>query len=148
MPGLPLPDVRFETEPFWTGGERGELLIDRCDDCGLWLHPPKPVCRRCLSRSVTPVAVCGLGTIYSYTVNYQAWIPGVPVPYTLAIIELDEDPGLRVSTRVSGVDPADVHIGLRVQVTFEHYEDVWLPCFTPAPAAAPAQEALPQEGVR
>jgi uncharacterized OB-fold protein len=61
------------------------------------------------------------------------------VPYTLAIIELDEDPGLRVSTRLTGVDPADVHIGLRVQVTFEHNEDVWLPCFTPAPAQEEAR---------
>jgi uncharacterized OB-fold protein len=139
MPGLPLPDARFETLPFWTGGERGELLIYRCGDCGLWLHPPKPVCRRCLSRSVAPAAVSGYGTVYSYTTNYQPWIPDVPVPYTLAIVELDEDPGLRVSTRLTGADPDGVHIGLRVRVVFEPSGDVWLPLFTPAtdaPAAA------------
>jgi uncharacterized protein len=130
MPGLPLPEARFETAPFWTGGEHGELLIYRCGDCGLWLHPPKPVCRRCLSRSVAPVAVSGYGTVYSYTVNYQPWIPDVPVPYTLAIVELDEDASLRVSTRLVGVEPADVRIGLRVKVIFEQNEDVWLPCFT------------------
>ena len=136
MPGLPLPEPRFETEPFWTGGERGELLIDRCDACGLWLHPPTPVCRRCLSRSVGPVAVSGLGTVYSYTVNHQPWIPGVAVPYTLAIVELDEDPGLRVSTRLTGAEPADVRIGQRVKVIFVHRDDVWLPYFTPVPQEA------------
>jgi uncharacterized protein len=76
--------------------------------------------------------VSGFGTVYSYTVNYQPWIPDVPVPYTLAIVELDEDYGLRVSTRLTGVEPGDVRIGLRVKVVFEHNEDVWLPCFTPA----------------
>jgi hypothetical protein len=140
MPGLPLPEARFETEPFWTGGERGELLIYRCDDCGLWLHPPKPVCRRCLSRSVGPVAVSGTGTVYSYTVNHQPWIPGIAVPYILAIIELDEDPGLRVSTRLTGVEPADVRIGLRVRVTFTRDDDVWLPFFTPLAAGDSAGE--------
>jgi len=52
------------------------------------------------------------------------------VPYTLAIVELDEDALLRVSTRLVGVEPADVRIGLRVRVIFEQNEDVWLPCFT------------------
>lgn len=137
MPGLPLPEARFETVPFWTGGERGELLIDRCDDCGLWLHPPKPVCRECLSRSVRPVPVSGYGTVYSYTVNYQPWMPDLEVPYTLAIVELDEDPGLRLTTRLTDVEPGAVRIGLRVRVVFEQHEDVWLPLFTPA-SDAPA----------
>jgi uncharacterized OB-fold protein len=149
MPGLPLPEARFETEPFWTGGERGELLIDRCDDCGLWLHPPKPVCRKCLSRSVRPVPVSGYGTVYSYTVNYQPWMPDLEVPYTLAVVELDEDQGLRLTTRLTGVEPGAVHIGLRVKVVFEQHENVWLPLFTtalftpvsdaPAPATGGAQ---------
>jgi uncharacterized OB-fold protein len=132
MPGLPLPEARFETVPFWTGGERGELLIDRCDDCGLWLHPPKPVCRTCLSRSIRPVPVSGYGTVYSYTVNYQPWMPDLEVPYTLAIVELDEDQGLRLTTRLTDVEPGAVRIGLRVRVVFEQHEDVWLPLFTPA----------------
>jgi len=132
LPGLPLPDARFETLPFWTGGERGELLIYRCGDCGLWLHPPKPVCRRCLSRSVAPVPVSGRGTVCTYTVNHQPWLPGVPVPYTLAVVELDEDPGLRVTTRITGAAPGEVRIGLPVTVVFEQAEDVWLPLFTPA----------------
>lgn len=139
MPGLPLPEPRFETEPFWTGGERGELMICRCEDCGLWLHPPVPVCRQCLSRSVRPVPVSGNATVYSYTVNHQPWMPGLEVPYALAIVELDEDPGLRLTTRLTGIDPDAVRIGLRVRVVFEQHEDVWLPLFTPAEEPAAAQ---------
>ncbi|MFE4963838.1 Zn-ribbon domain-containing OB-fold protein [Streptomyces sp. NPDC056660] len=131
MPGLPLPDAQFESLAFWTGGERGELLIHRCADCGLWLHPPKPVCRRCLSRSVAPEPVSGRGTVHSYTVNRQQWIPDVPVPYVLAVIELAEDPALRLTTRLTGVDPAEVRIGLPVRVVFEQAEELWLPLFTP-----------------
>lgn len=114
-------------------------MIYRCTDCGLWLHPPKPVCRRCLSRSVGPVAVSGNGTVYSYTVNHQPWMPGLEVPYTLAIVELDEDPALRLTTRLTGVAPDAARIGLRVRVVFEQHEDVWLPLFTLAGEPAATQ---------
>ncbi|WP_332880671.1 Zn-ribbon domain-containing OB-fold protein [Streptomyces sp. NBC_00564] len=131
VPGLPLPDAQFESLAFWTGGERGELLIHRCGECGLWLHPPKPVCRRCMSRAVTPQPVSGEGTVYSYTVNRQQWMPDMEVPYVLAVVELAEDPGLRLTTRLTGVDPSDVRIGLPVRVVFEQVEEIWLPLFTP-----------------
>jgi uncharacterized OB-fold protein len=136
VPGTPLPAARFENEAFWTAGEHGQLLIHRCTDCGLWLHPPKPVCRRCHSLSVAPQQVSGFGTVHTFTVNHQAWLPDLPVPYVIAIIELDEDSGLRVSTRLVDVAPEDVHIGLRVKVVFQQEEDIWLPLFTPSGEAS------------
>ena len=33
-----------------------KLLINRCDDCGHFHHPPKPVCPDCWSKSLTPSA--------------------------------------------------------------------------------------------
>ncbi len=41
--------------------------------------------------------------------------------------------GLRLTTDIIGCAPDDVAIGMPLQVTFEHYEDVWLPFFEPAP---------------
>lgn len=131
----PLPELQFENREFWTGGATGELRIFRCQDCGLWLHPPAPVCRRCLGRSVQAEPVSGVATVVTYTVNHQAWLPGMDVPYVVAIVELVEQPGLRLTTNIVDCDPADVAIGRSVQVVFERREDVWLPLFRPVPSA-------------
>jgi uncharacterized OB-fold protein len=54
------------------------------------------------------------------------------VPYVVAIVELDDQPGLRLTTNLVNVAPQDVRIGSRVKVVFEPHEDVWLPLFEPA----------------
>src|SRR5262245_44081409 len=110
MATFPLPELDFANEAFWTGGATGELRIYRCRACGLWRHPPGPVCRRCLSTDVGPETVAGTATVVTFTVNRQPWLPGVAVPYILAIVELDEQPGLRVVTRLVDVEPDAVHI--------------------------------------
>ncbi|WP_109526601.1 MULTISPECIES: Zn-ribbon domain-containing OB-fold protein [Nocardia] len=133
---VPLPSLGFENTAFWTGGERGELLIHRCRDCTRWLHPAAPICRYCYSRAIGPEKTRGSGTVYSYTINRQPWLSTLPVPYAIAVIQLDEDPSLRLTTRLVDVAPDAVRIGLRVVVCFEQIEDVWLPLFAPEGATA------------
>lgn len=65
----------------------------------------------------------------SFTVNHQAWIPGLPVPYVVAIVELAEQAGLRFVSNIVGGSVDEVHIGMPVRVTFEQIEDVWIPLF-------------------
>ncbi len=125
----PLPELGFENVPFWTGGAKGELRIARCRSCSHWIHPPLPVCPRCRSRDVVPERASGRAEIVTFTVNHHAWFPGQQVPYVLAIVELQEQPGLRLTTRLVGFEPKDVRIGLAVRVRFEQVEDVWLPLF-------------------
>jgi uncharacterized protein len=64
----------------------------------------------------------GLGTVYATTVLRRRDEP----PANLALIDLDE--GFRMMSRVEGVAPEDVAIGMRVRVRFE--DDV--PIFEPA----------------
>ena len=129
--GPPVPELDLDNRAFWTGGATGQLLIARCQQCGTWLHPPRPACRACHGTGVTPEPASGSGTVVTYTVNHQAWVPDLDVPYVLAIVELDEQPGLRLTTRIVGVEPTAVTIGMRVRVRFEQIEDVWLPLFEP-----------------
>ena len=124
-----LPELAFENVPFWTGGAKGELLITRCRSCAHWIHPPLPVCPACRSRDVAPERASGRARIETFTVNRHAWYPGQEVPYVLAIVELAEQPRLRLTTRLVGIAPQDVRIGLEVRVRFERVEDVWLPLF-------------------
>jgi len=131
-PARPLPALNDDNRAFWTGGREDQLMIARCSDCGYRVHPPTGFCPACESREVLPEAVSGRGTVYSFTVNHKAWIPGLPVPYVLALVELEEQAGLRLPANIVDCDPVDVAIGMRVSVRFETVEDLHVPLFGPA----------------
>ena len=126
---LPVPQITDDNAAFWTGGQQGELLITRCASCGYYVHPPSPRCPTCLSDAVEPSAVSGRGTVYSFTINRQAWVPDLEVPFVLAIVELDEQPDLRLMTNVVGCKPAEVEIGMPVEVAFVERGAAFVPVF-------------------
>jgi uncharacterized protein len=127
----PLPTLTPETIPFFTGGRHGELLVYRCGDCRYWLHPPAPRCPECLSANVGPELASGHGTVASFTVNWHPWHPAFPPPYVIALVELDEQPGLRLTTNLVNCPVGDVQVGIPVAVAFEQTGDIYLPVFTP-----------------
>lgn len=128
---LPLVDER--NAHFWTGGAHGELRFLRCRACRHWIHPPSPICPACLARDLAVEAVSGRARVASYTVNHQRWIPGFEPPYVVAIVEIEEQPSLRLTTNVVNCAIDDVRIDLPVRVTFEEREGVWIPLFEPDP---------------
>lgn len=130
-----LPLVTPETAAFWQGGEQGRLMIHHCTGCNQGFHPPAPVCPHCNSLDVAPQAVSGRGTVATFTVNHQAWTPELAEAFVVAIVELDDPPGVRLLSNVVGIAPAGMHIGMAVQVRFEQQEDVWLPLFAPVAGA-------------
>ena len=130
LPFRVLPAVDDTNEFFWTAGQDGELRFLRCHECGYYLHPPSPRCPRCGSRDLGPQAVSGRGTVFSFTVNHQQW--ALPEdPWVIAIVELAEQKGLRLTTNIVGCAPDDVAIGQDVEVTFEQHDEVWFPLFRP-----------------
>jgi uncharacterized protein len=133
-PPRKLPRLTPDTEAFWTGGKGGQLLIQQCSHCGIYQHPPLPLCAKCRTETVAPAAVSGKGKVKTFTVNHQAWLPGLDQPFVIAAIELDEQAELYVFSNVL-CPPEQVNSGMRVAVCFEHHEDVWLPMFVPEGAA-------------
>jgi uncharacterized OB-fold protein len=134
LPLRVLPRVTPQNEHFWKGGADGVLRILRCRACRTWIHPPQPICPGCLGKELAPEAVSGRAAVATFTVNHQAWVPGQVEPYVIAIVELEEDPRLRLTTNVVGCAPESVWIGMPVRVVFERREDVWIPLFEPAGA--------------
>ena len=126
-----LPRLDDNNRHFWTGGERGELCFLRCNACRYWIHPPSVRCPSCLSKDIGVDVATGDAVVHAFTVNHQPWYPGLDPPYVIAIVELPEQDGLRLTTGLVGVEPNDVRIGMPVRVEFEQYEDVWLPFFRP-----------------
>lgn len=124
------PPITDENRGFWSGGSDGHLLIARCLTCNTWTHPPTPRCPDCHGET-QPEAVSGRGEVFTYTVNRHTYRSEVPPPYVVALVELDEQPGLRLMANVVNCEVDEVEIGMRVRVVFEPTDDVWVPVFEP-----------------
>lgn len=126
----PLPNLNEMNSYFWQGGRDGRLYILRCQACAYWIHPFAGRCPDCGSDQIAPEAVSGQAIVAGYTVNHQPWIPGVEVPYVVAIVELAERSDLRLMTNLPRIPIEEVRIGLPVQVYFEPQErGIFLPLF-------------------
>ncbi len=127
------PLVNEENQHYWHGGAEDELRFLRCKACGTYIHPPAPVCGGCWGRDTTDEAVSGRGVVHTFTVNHHPWVPGFDPPYVVAIVELNEQAGLRLMTNIVNCPIDEVEIGMQVQVCFEELEDgAYLPLFEPA----------------
>lgn len=118
---------------FWVdGAQAGQLLVQKCGQCGMSRHPPAPMCGACRSLEWEAVPLSGRGTIYSYVVHHRPPLPGFETPYAILLVETEE------GTRVIGnwVDaPLDaLRIGLPVEVAFraDPGDDYVLPHWRPA----------------
>jgi len=87
--GFPLPDVDWEpTREYFAG----------------------TACVACGGTSQTWTTVSGRGTLFSWSVVHFPWIPQFKslVPFVTALVALDEDPGVRLVTRM--IDCAIDHL--------------------------------------
>jgi uncharacterized OB-fold protein len=69
--------------------------------------------------------------VWTFTVSHQQLLPSLTTPYIVAIIALDDQDDLHLTTRLVDTSPEQVHVGMRVQVRFEQHDEVYLPLFAP-----------------
>jgi uncharacterized protein len=125
-----VPELTAANTPFWTGGADGQLLIQFCDTCNRWQHPPAETCSIC-AGPVAARPVSGRGTIFTFTVNEQMFNPEVAPPYNVAIVTLEEQGDLRVPTSIVGIADSEIQVDMAVKVAFEQHGDVCVPLFEP-----------------
>lgn len=118
----PAPEPDAVTAPFWQAADQGHLVIQRCDNCGTYHHPPVAICWKCLSTEFRFVPASGQGSILSFTVCQSGarhpFFRSIE-PYTLALIQLDEHPDLLMLSNLPAESTMAVEIGARVSVRFE-----------------------------
>ncbi len=121
-----------EHRAFLEAAGRGELVLQRCADCGKLRYPVGNACPFCMSLASEWAPVSGRGAIYSYEIVTHAIHPAflVLTPYPLVLVELDEQRGvpgehdaLRVLSLLVDADGRPeqeerVAIGARVAVEF------------------------------
>jgi len=127
----PVPEPDELTLPYWEAARDGRPVLPRCAACGRFDLPPDIVCRRCGSTEPawTWEQVSGRGTLRSWTLVRQAFLPGLDPPYVVADVEVDEQDDLRTIARLDGADPASLAIGDRVVTTFEPAGEWAVPVF-------------------
>jgi acetyl-CoA acetyltransferase/uncharacterized OB-fold protein len=145
-PPRPLPLITLENEFFWTSGADGRLRFAECESCAALIHPPQPVCRYCRGHQIGVRAVSGFATLIGFTVNHRFSLPGLPAPYVVAQVAIEEDPRARLTTNAVECDPGQLELGMRMEVVFARVEDVWLPLFRPA-VEQPALAPLPHDEI-
>jgi uncharacterized OB-fold protein/acyl dehydratase len=127
----PRPALTQDNAFWFEGARERKLLIQRCASCGKLRHPPRPMCGECRSLEWDTVEASGRGTVYSYVVNHHPQVPAFDYPLAVGLVELEE--GTRLVANVVGVEPADVHVGMPVEVEFvDHDPELTLPAFHPA----------------
>lgn len=132
------PAIGRDNAYFWDGVEVGELRIQQCNGCGVLRHPPAPMCARCGSTDRGYVVSSGRGRVYSHVTHHYPPLPGVALPHTALLVELDE--GVRiVSELAAGEDATQVWVGQPVRVDFKPVPGGQvLPVFRLDPAAGAA----------
>jgi len=118
----PLPRPDEVSQGYWDAAARRELAIQRCDHCGWFNHPPDVVCAQCMSPdpSFSFVRVSGRGRIRSWTIMRDAFLPGFrdDVPWVVVDVELEEQAGLTVISRLADGPDANLALGAAVRVVF------------------------------
>ena len=127
------PATDWQTLAYWEGCGRGEIVLQRCTDCGVVQHRPRGLCAGCLSSALEHFAASGRGTVYTFTVTHQNGMPNFrnACPYVLAYVDLEEGP--RLMTNLVDCDLDALAIGMAVKADFVSTDKgLGVPRFVPA----------------
>jgi uncharacterized protein len=122
-----IADGRVIADGLVTGpADAPRLLGGRCTACGAASFPRARGCGRCGSDDVAMAELPRTGTLWTWTT--QGFRPKAPyagpgddvdfTPFAIGYVELEgeQGPELRVEGHLVDVDPADIRIGMPMQV--------------------------------
>ena len=110
------------SKPFWDAANEERLVIQNCKACNRPQHPPAQTCDRCGSGdNLEWRKMSGRGKIYNYGVVYDCPVRLLQEeqPFNIAVIMLDEDPGIQMYSHLPGTPVDQVPVGASVEVVFE-----------------------------
>ena len=110
------------TRPFWEAANEERLVIQYCTVCERLQHPPAPRCYKCGSDAgLVWKELSGRGTIYNYGVVHDCPIRLLQddQPFNVAVIMLEEDPGIQMYSHLPGTPVDEVPVHAPVEVVFE-----------------------------
>ncbi len=109
-------------KPFFDAANEGRLVVQNCAACNRLHFPPRATCDLCGSGdNMAWREVSGRGTIYNFGVVYDCPVASLKedLPFNLAAIMLEEDPGILMFSHLPGTPPDEAPVGSPVRVIFE-----------------------------
>jgi len=97
-----------------SGGQGLELVGGFCPACHRYYFPRPPRCPYCLGQ-VEGKALGATGTLYTYTVVRVRPPYGLPSPYAIGYVDLDDN-GLRVLALLAPESLDKLEIGMRLRL--------------------------------
>jgi hypothetical protein len=131
------PDVALDhdNKAQWKGFLSHRLLIAHCGDCDHWFNPPRPMCPRCWADLVEHHEVSGRGRVQWFTLLFQgqgaALHDEADHPTIAVVVELEEQPGLRVTSTLIGCPAGEVACDMAVELDWQDFEGAPIPVFRP-----------------
>ena len=128
----PIPVKTQDSQPYWDAADRHELVLQKCQTCNSYNHPPGPACAKCGSAELSWESQGSdiTGTLYSYVVSYRPFLPGFQddLPTIIAVVELDNLQEVRIIGNVLECTPEELKIGMPVKMIWQDItEDRALP---------------------
>ena len=117
---IPVPNEL--NRPFWDALNEHRLVVQNCTTCSRLIYPPRERCDQCGSPDhLEWKDVKGRGHILEYFVIRDSRIRRLQgdQPLNMALITLDEDPGINFVSNLPGTPVGEVPIGAPVEVVFE-----------------------------
>ena len=105
----------------------GKFMIQRSKSTGAYVHYPRTLNPGTGEADLEWVEASGEGTVYATTVNRQR--PEKGGDYNIALIDLKEGP--RMMSKVVGIEPTEVKIGMKVRVKIDKIGDTDAVVFEP-----------------
>src|SRR5215813_8905321 len=98
-------------------GEKPYLVGYRCQSCGAtYIGEGRVGCSKCTSTEpLQAIQLSDRGTLYVYSIVHQS-VPGVPVPYVSAIVDLPEGVSVRCNLIDVEPDPTNLPFGMPVEM--------------------------------
>jgi uncharacterized OB-fold protein len=121
---IAVPNTEWPAlKPYWDAARNHEFKLPRCESCKHFNWYPHDTCAKCGSDKFAWVKLSGHGMLYSWAVVHRALDRHLAAlqPYVSGIVVIDEDPSVRVVTRILDVDPAMLRIGMPMEVRFEDF---------------------------
>jgi uncharacterized OB-fold protein len=115
-PEYPQPTRTPTNAPLLDAWQRGELLIQHCDDCRAQVFFPREMCPTCWSTRLTWRASRGVGRIVAFTRVMRHIHPAFAAEAPTVLAEIVLDDGATMLARVVTGEPDKVASGMRVEL--------------------------------
>ena len=134
-PPIPAPSPQPESDFYFEKCRQGELWLRHCKACDTAYFYPRDLCPGCFSRDTDWIQSSGKGIIHTFAIVHRGPTPPFRdrAPYVPVIVELEEGPRIPSNLVECEPDPANIKVGMAVEVVFQALSDeITIPYFRPA----------------